>query len=183
MSELANIFVRQSLVSFQSNLSAIIDGIDSLAEALTQEIAKGSLIMVFGNGGSAADAQHLCGELMGRYRQTRPPIACVTLPDISSVSGISNDYSYEELVARTIQAYAHLDKFVIFLTTSGSSPNILRAAEYCRASSIRTACISRPRSAICDLCDICIMIDSDSSAIIQQLTMVILHGVCELVNL
>jgi D-sedoheptulose 7-phosphate isomerase len=99
-------------------------------DVLAEQLSRGQRLLVAGNGGSAAEAQHLTAELVGRFRHDRPPFSAIALhADTSSVTAISNDYGYERVYARQVQAHARLGDVLLLMSTSGRSPNLLAAAE------------------------------------------------------
>src|SRR5919112_6638534 len=107
-----------------ADASVLLPAVERLADALIESLAGGGKVLVFGNGGSAADAQHLAGELLGRFRDTRRPLPAVALTtDPSVVTCIANDFSYDDLFARQVEALAAPKDVVIGITTSGSSEN------------------------------------------------------------
>ena len=106
----------------------------TLAGVVCEALERGNKLLVFGNGGSAAEAQHLAGEMLGRFRATRRPLAAIALStDPSTLTGIANDFGYDEIFARQIEALAEPGDIVIGITTSGRSENILRGLRAGRA--------------------------------------------------
>ncbi|NEE02318.1 D-sedoheptulose-7-phosphate isomerase [Phytoactinopolyspora halotolerans] len=143
-------------------------------------LAGGGRLLTAGNGGSAAEAQHLTAELVGRYRDERPPFSAICLSaETSSLTAIGNDYPAAELFARQVQAHGRRGDVLVLMSTSGRSPNILSAAERGRAAGLRvwafTGSRPNPLEAVVDeaLC-----IDAPATATVQELHLVALHILC-----
>jgi D-sedoheptulose 7-phosphate isomerase len=139
---------------------------------------------VCGNGGSAAEAQHLAAELVGKLRQDRAPLSAIALPaDAAAVTAISNDYGYEEVFARQVRAHGRPGDVLIALSTSGRSPNVLAAAAAARAAGMRTWAMSGPApNPLADACDEYLACPSEDSQIVQELHLVAVHVLCEYVD-
>ncbi len=119
--------------------AALLPEVHAVAELLCERFAAGAILWTFGNGGSAADAQHLTGELVGHFRRDRRPLAAVTLSsDASTVSCIANDLSWEEVFARQVEALARPGDVVAAFTTTGRSPNVVNGLAAARAKSATT---------------------------------------------
>ncbi len=148
-----------------------------LAGALTT----GSRLLVAGNGGSAAQAQHLSAEIVGRYCADRPPFSAVALHSEPSVlTAIMNDYGVEEVFARQLQAHGRAGDICIFLSTSGRSRNLVVAAERARACGITSWAMTGPTpNPLAAACDETLVVDSARTATVQELHLVALHLLCE----
>jgi D-sedoheptulose 7-phosphate isomerase len=141
----------------------------------------GARLLVAGNGGSAAQAQHLSAEVVGRYREDRPPFSAVSLhSEPSALTAIVNDYGIEEMFARQVSAHGRAGDILVLMSTSGRSANLVRAAERARAIGIRTwamtGCLPNP---LADVCDETLTIPSTRGATVQELHLVCLHLICE----
>jgi D-sedoheptulose 7-phosphate isomerase len=147
-------------------------------------LAGGYKLLLAGNGGSAADAQHLAGEFLARFNYDRAPVAAVALTTDSSVlTAISNDYGYEEVFARQIRGLGNSGDVFFALSTSGRSRNILRAIEAARDKRLTIVGLTgRSGGEMRRNCDICLSAPSDSTPLIQQIHMIAGHIICGLVE-
>src|SRR5450830_1352314 len=122
-----------------TQLSSVAPVIDQAAATITQAIRAGHKVMFCGNGGSAADSQHLAAELMGRYLKDRRPLPAIALTvDTSALTAIANDYSYAEVFSRQLRGLGDLGDVLVGLSTSGNSENVLRAVSVAREIGIAT---------------------------------------------
>lgn len=137
-------------------------------------------ILISGNGGSAADAQHFAGELVSRFYFDRPPLAAIALTTDSSIlTAIGNDYGYEDVFARQVQALGRSGDVFIAISTSGNSPNILKAIVAAKLIGLVVIGLTgRSGGKMKALCDICLCAPSDSTPRIQECHLVIEHSLC-----
>jgi D-sedoheptulose 7-phosphate isomerase len=154
--------------------------VDRVAGAL----AAGNKVLLAGNGGSAADAQHLAGEFLSRLNYDRAPLAAVALTTDSSVlTAIGNDYGYDRLFERQVVGLGRPGDVLIAISTSGRSPNILRAVRAARAAGLAAfGCTGRGGGDMAELCDLCLRAPADSTPLIQQLHITAGHILCGLVE-
>lgn len=140
----------------------------------------GGRLMAAGNGGSAAQAQHLTAELVGRYRDERPPFSAICLSaETSSLTAICNDYPPEELFARQVEAHGRPGDVLVVLSTSGRSPNIVAAAQRARRCSIAVWAFTGPRpNPLAEVADEAVCVDARFTATVQELHLVGLHALC-----
>lgn len=145
---------------------------------------KDGKVLLCGNGGSAADAQHLSAELSGRFRKDRPPLFAEALHvNTSFVTAVANDYSYDEVFARMVRAMGRSGDVLLAFSTSGHSPNILRAVEEAKEQKMTTVGFTgRDGGRLGAMCDIELRIPSDDTARIQEGHMLVGHTICELVE-
>ncbi len=147
-------------------------------------IKKGNKILIFGNGGSAADAQHIAAELTGRYkceRQGLPAIALTT--DTSALTAIGNDYGFEKIFARQVEALASRGDLIWGISTSGNSENVLKAFEMAKKLGCQTLGLSgKGGGKMNKNCDLNIVIPSDDTPRIQEMHILIGHIVCQAVD-
>jgi len=175
----------------RTHLSALRDALDDLeaqapvieswARRLADALTSGGRLLVAGNGGSAAQAQHLAAELVGRYRRERRPFSAVALTtDSSALTAIGNDYGFEEVFARQVRAHGRRGDVLLLLTTSGSSPNVLRAAAEGRAIGMTVWALTGalPPALVVE-CSEVVVIPSSSPATIQESHLVALHLLCD----
>jgi len=155
----------------------LVPAIVELATRLDAALAAGGKALVFGNGGSAADAQHFAAELTGRYVRERDPLPAVALTtDTSALTAIANDYGFEEV-------FAAPGDVVLGLTTSGKSENVLRALDAARKKgALAVGLTGTPHARLADHCDLVLAVPSAKTARIQEAHIVMLHAVCEIVD-
>jgi D-sedoheptulose 7-phosphate isomerase len=163
--------------AFASTIAAIVDRV---AVAL----GAGHKLLLAGNGGSAADAQHLAGELLSRLNYDRAPTAAIALTTDSSVlTAIGNDYGYERVFERQVRGLGQKGDVLLAISTSGRSPNILRAIAAARDLGLVTIGLTgRTGGEMTALCDLCLHAPSDSTPLVQQIHITAGHVICGLVE-
>ncbi|MGA2570019.1 MAG: D-sedoheptulose 7-phosphate isomerase [Terracidiphilus sp.] len=154
------------------------------AEATAEALKSGRKLMVAGNGGSAADAQHLAAEFVCRLVDDRPPMRAVALTTDSSIlTAVANDYGFERVFARQVEALGQAGDIFLGISTSGNSPNVLRALELSRRMGIATIGLTgRIGGKMPPLCDYCLRIPSDVTMYIQQAHLALEHIFCMIVE-
>jgi D-sedoheptulose 7-phosphate isomerase len=156
----------------------------AMTEAIARSLGGGGKLLIAGNGGSAADAQHIAGEFTCRMNYDRAPLAAVALTtDTSSLTAIGNDYGFEHIFERQVLALGRPGDVVLGISTSGSSPNVVRALEVARARGLVTLGFTGAdggKLAAC--CDLLLRAPSASTPIVQQLHIIAAHIVCSLVE-
>jgi D-sedoheptulose 7-phosphate isomerase len=165
-------------------LPGLADAVSSAVEMIYSSLAGGGQLLIAGNGGSAADAQHLAAELTGRFLRERQPFRAFALHvNTSSLTAIGNDYGYEFVFARELSAHARPGDVFLAITTSGNSPNILRAIEAARKGNVTVIGLTGEAGGMMrSACDLCLCIPSKSTARIQEMHITIGHAICELVE-
>lgn len=155
-----------------------------VARAIIGSLRAGGKVIFFGNGGSAQDAGHLAAELMGRFAFDRPGLAAISLPDATAaITAISNDYSYDEVFARQVLATGRPGDVVIGLTTSGNSPNVVRALEVAGQAGMTTVTLTGAIGGkVADVAKFCIRVPSDDTARVQEACLHLGHSICEMVE-
>ncbi|WP_083403965.1 SIS domain-containing protein [Curtobacterium sp. MCBA15_001] len=168
----ASVPVVASLVDHGEHIAAWADDIAA-------RLVAGRRLLAAGNGGSAAEAQHLTSELTGRFDGDRPAYSAISLhAETSAVTAIGNDYGFDEVFARQVRAHARAGDVVVLLSTSGRSPNLLRAAEAARTAGARTIAMTGARpNPLADAVDDAICIDGPS-ANVQEAQLVLVHALC-----
>jgi D-sedoheptulose 7-phosphate isomerase len=158
--------------------------IERVAALIAERYRTGATLFLFGNGGSAADAQHIATELTGRYLLDRAPLAALALADnTASLTAIGNDFGFQEVFARQLRAFGRKGDVAIGLSTSGSSANVLAGLVAAREAGLATVGVTGPRGdRLAELCDHCIRIPAEQTPQIQEGTMLVLHTICELVE-
>lgn len=164
--------------------SAYLEGVVKVAEAMTSCLRSGNKILFFGNGGSAADAQHLAAELSGRFLKERPSLAGWALTTNSSVlTAIGNDYSFDEVFTRQIQGMGGPNDLAFAISTSGNSPNVLEAVKVAREKRLVTVGLTgKTGGKLASAVDHCISIPSDQTPRIQEAHILTGHILCELID-
>jgi phosphoheptose isomerase len=151
---------------------------------LAWHLGQGGRLLIAGNGGSAAEAQHLAAELVGRLREERAPLSAIALtPDSSALTAIGNDYGFEEVFARQVRAHGRPGDVLLVLSTSGRSPNLVAAVHAARAAGMRTwALVGAGRSPVAEACDEALCCPSRDSQVVQELHLVSVHVLCEYID-
>lgn len=165
-------------------LESLAGPIHAAAQAMTEALRRGGRLLFCGNGGSASDSQHLAAEFVGRLRRERAPLAALALPaDGVTMSALANDYGYESVFARQVQAQGRAGDCLVVLSTSGRSPNVLRALEAARAGGLASvALLGRDGGPARALADIAIVVEHEDSGRIQEAHIFIGHTCCGLVE-
>jgi D-sedoheptulose 7-phosphate isomerase len=155
-----------------------------IAALIEKALRAGNKLLVAGNGGSAADSQHIAGEFLSRFGFDRHPLPAVALTTDSSVlTAIGNDYGYQHVFERQLRGLGRKGDVFLALSTSGQSANVLAALRAARALGIATVGFTGSQdSAMRPLCDLCFSAPSEETAVIQQLHMVAAHAICGLVE-
>jgi D-sedoheptulose 7-phosphate isomerase len=168
-------------VASDAALHAILE---QAADATVAALKSGHKLMVAGNGGSAADAQHMAAEFVCRLADDRPAMRAVALTNNSSaLTAISNDYGFERIFARQVEALGQPGDVFVGVSTSGNSPNVLRALELCRTMGIVTIGLTgKSGGKMPPLCDFCLNVPSDVTMYIQQAHLALEHIFCLIVE-
>lgn len=158
--------------------------VDRWGRTLARRLVDGGRLLVAGNGGSAAEAQHLTAELVGRFVDERRPLSAICLSaETSSLTAIVNDYGADEMFARQVAAHGRPGDVVLLLSTSGRSPNVLRAAERANELGIRTwAMTGSAPNPLARCCDDALAVDAPSTAVVQAVHLVLVHALCAAVD-
>ena len=154
------------------------------AELLTSALSRGGTVLLCGNGGSAADAQHIAAELTGRFLRERPGLPAVALTtDSSALTAIGNDYGFERVFARQVEALGRPGDLLVAITTSGSSPNVLQAIRAARSRELAViGLLGRDGGAARALCDVALVVEADVTARVQEVHILVGHILCEAVD-
>ena len=175
--------LRLSLAALERATSdaALLATIRTIAAAIIAALRSGNKILLIGNGGSAADAQHIAAEIIGRYKQDRPGYAALALTtDTSALTAIANDYGFEQVFARQVEGLGRRGDVLLALSTSGRSPNILAALRKARELGLVTVGFTGLKGeALGALCDHLLVSPSDDTPVVQQIYLAIAHGICD----
>jgi phosphoheptose isomerase len=167
------------LAAVAAGLTAEAERLDGWGRELCRRLLAGHRLLAGGNGGSAAEAQHLTAELVGRYQGERAPFSAIALhADTSSLTAIGNDYGFEEVFARQVSAHARAGDVLVLLSTSGRSPNLVRAAEAGRAAgAVVWAITGSGPNPLADAADDRILLPGPA-ATVQEVQLVAVHALC-----
>jgi D-sedoheptulose 7-phosphate isomerase len=158
-------------------------GIVEAAQAIADAFKAGRKVLLFGNGGSAADSQHIAAEFMNRFQIERPPLPAISLAtDTSVLTSISNDYAFDEIFSKQIKALGKKGDIAIGITTSGSSPNVLKAFRAAKKMGMTTVALTAEGGKAASLADIGLCVPSRSTPRIQEAHIVIGHILCDLTD-
>ncbi|MBE2320423.1 SIS domain-containing protein [Solirubrobacter sp. CPCC 204708] len=177
--------VRESIALKEALLDErLVGSLATVADMIIASAREGGKVVLFGNGGSAADATHLAAEFVGRFKFDRDPLPALSLSDNgSSVTAIGNDYAYELTFARQLKALGRPGDTAIGISTSGTSPNVVEALRTARAMDMRTVSFTGARGfKMAALSDVSIMIPTQDTARVQEGYMLYAHIMCELVE-
>lgn len=168
----------------QRAAAELAPAIATAATMVRETVARGGTLFFCGNGGSAADAQHVATEYVVRFARERRAIAAVALTtDTSLLTAAGNDYSFDRIFARQVEALCRPDDLLVMHSTSGNSPNLLRAAETARAKGVRTlALLAKGGGQLAAIVDHCIIVPTDRTDRAQELHLNIQHAICEMVD-
>jgi D-sedoheptulose 7-phosphate isomerase len=176
--------LKQHLTSFEDFLNKCEDSIRQSADVIFDCISNGGKILICGNGGSAADAQHLAAEFVGRYELERQPLPAIALStDTSALTAISNDYGFNDVFVRQVKALGRKGDCLVAISTSGNSPNVLAAVMAARNLGMRTIGLTGGAGKkLASLCDITVMVPSLRTSRIQECHITVAHLWCEYVD-
>ncbi len=167
-----------------SRLDDLAAPLERAADAMAECLAEGGKVWLAGNGGSAADAQHIAAEMEGRLDMERPARAVHTLgANSSTLTSVGNDYGFDEVFARQVTGFVNPGDLLILFSTSGRSPNLLRAAEAANAKSVPVVgFLGKGGGDLAPLCTIPVVVPSDNTQWIQELHITLGHILCQLVD-
>lgn len=162
----------------------LLNNVSRAAELIVCAFKSGGKLLVCGNGGSASDALHFAGELVGRFEKERSPWPVICLnSDVSTITSISNDYGYNEVFSRQVNAFASTQDVLIGISTSGNSKNVISAIVAAREKGIKTiGLLGKDGGCISNMVDISIVVPSGITARIQESHITIIHILCELIE-
>jgi D-sedoheptulose 7-phosphate isomerase len=164
--------------------AGLLDIARKIADVIASALRSGHKLLISGNGGSAADAQHIAAEIMGRYKQDRPAYAAIALTtDTSALTAIGNDFGFEKVFARQVEGLGRRGDVLLALTTSGRSANILAALKTARQQGLITIGFTGAKgTAMAASCDHLLVAPSDDTAVIQQIHLTLAHGICDVIE-
>jgi D-sedoheptulose 7-phosphate isomerase len=175
--------LKQSLAALEraNGDAALLATARAIAAAIIAALRSGNKILLIGNGGSAADAQHIAAEIIGRYKQDRSAWAAIALTtDTSALTAIANDYGFEQVFARQVEGLGRRGDVLLALSTSGRSPNILAALRSARERGLVTVGFTGSKGeAMGAFCDHLLVAPSDDTPVVQQIHLTVAHGICD----
>src|SRR4051812_34410529 len=184
--DLIGAHLKQSLAALEraTQDAALLAAARKIAAAIIAALRSGNKLLIIGNGGSAADAQHIAAEIVGRYKEERRAHAAIALTtDTSALTAIGNDYGFEQVFARQVEGLGQRGDVLIALTTSGRSPNILVALDAARKAGLVTVGFTGIKGeALGAHCDHLFVSPSDDTPVVQQIHLTALHAICDVVE-
>ena len=161
--------------------AAMLAASRQIAAVIIAALRSANKLLIIGNGGSAADAQHIAAEIVGRYKQDRPAYAAIALTtDTSALTAIANDYGFEQVFARQLAGLGQRGDVLLALSTSGRSPNILAALRSARERGLVTIGFTGSKGdALGALCDHLLVAPSDDTPVVQQIHLAVAHAICD----
>ena len=164
-----------------NNNPALLATARAIAAAMVAALRAGNKLLIIGNGGSAADAQHIAAEIVGRYKQDRPAWAAIALTtDTSALTAVANDYGFEQVFARQVAGLGQRGDVLMALSTSGRSPNILAALRTASERGLVTIGFTGSKGeALGAHCDHLLVSPSDDTPVVQQIHLTVAHGICD----
>jgi len=171
-------------ISLCQSMTALSDDIYIAGEQIVQSLKDNGKLLLCGNGGSAADCQHIAAELTGRFIHDRRPLAAISLTtDSSALTCIANDYSYDEVFSRQVSALARSGDCFVGISTSGNSKNVIKAVTEAKNMGVKTiGLLGRDGGELASICDFTIIVPSKVTARIQEMHILIGHTLCGLIE-
>lgn len=176
--------IRESIAVKEQLLKSQAENIQKAAEVIISCLKKGGKLILCGNGGSAADSQHIAAELVGRFKKERPAIPAVALTTNASIlTAIANDYGYQHVFKRQVEALAAKNDVVMGISTSGNAPSVINAVEYANKIGLATVALTAGDGGkLAKAAKFCIIVPSKSTPRIQESHITIGHIICELIE-
>jgi len=161
-----------------------LENIESAVKAIVKSLNNGNKLLVFGNGGSAADSQHIAAELVGRFKKERRPLAAIALTtNTSTLSALANDYGYNAVFSRQVEALGKKGDVALGISTSGNSSNVIEAVKKARSLGLTSIALTGGSGgSLKSEADIAIVVNSDNTPRVQESHILIGHIICELVE-
>ena len=176
--------VLKEAAAAHERMAANAGAVVAVAEVITASLKNGGSVLVFGNGGSAADAQHFAAELLGRYEHERRAWRAMALTtDTSALTAIGNDYGFDRVFARQVEGLGRDGDVAIGISTSGNSPNVLRALEAANDRGLITVALTGRGGEAGKIARLHVRVDEERTARIQEVHATVLHVICELVEM
>ncbi len=181
MNQLIEESVANSILAKQKFFSTHGPAIIQASRELAKVISGTGKLLLFGNGGSAADCQHIAAEFINRFQMERRPLAAIALTcDTSVLTSIGNDYSFEDIFLKQVQALGQTGDIALGISTSGNSANVIKAIHAAKEQGLFTMGFSGKGGKLLELCDLCFCVDSPTTARIQEVHILLAHILCDL---
>lgn len=176
--------IQESIAAKEALAAQCVDSIERAAQAIIGSLKSGGKILVFGNGGSAADSQHMVAELVGRFKKERKPLPAIALTtNTSTLTAIANDYSYDVTFSRQVEALGKAGNIAFGISTSGNAKNVIEAIRKAKSIGLTTIGLTGGSGgALARECDIAIVVGSDNTPRIQESHLMVIHILCELID-
>jgi D-sedoheptulose 7-phosphate isomerase len=173
----------RELLERVTNDGDFLAAVSAIANRIGQTLRDGGKLLIAGNGGSAADAQHVAAEFLSRFAFDRNPLPAIALTtDTSVLTAIGNDYGFEQVFERQVRGLGRKGDMLIAISTSGRSPNVIAALQAARQSGLTTIGFSGSAGEMHALCDLCLAVPSKETALIQQIHITAFHAICGIVE-
>jgi D-sedoheptulose 7-phosphate isomerase len=177
----------ESLEAKRNAMASIIPAIAEAGELMVESLRNGGKILSCGNGGSAGDAQHFSAELLNRFEIERPGLAAIALTtDSSTITAIANDYAFQDIFAKQVQALGGGSDLLLAISTSGNSPNVVRAVDMAHERGMKVVALTgRDGGAILDALattDVEIRVPAERTARIQEVHLLVIHTLCDFID-
>ena len=178
----AEILAHNTLMT--SVLGSMVDEIGNACKLTCDTLISGGKVLIFGNGGSAADSQHFAAEISGRYKSERKALPAIALTtDTSAITAISNDFDFSKVFERQVEALSTSNDLLIGISTSGNSDNVISALKYGHDAKLRTLGLSgMNRGEMGNYCDVMLKVPSNDTARIQEVHALIIHIICQSID-
>ncbi|MBU8910236.1 MAG: D-sedoheptulose 7-phosphate isomerase [Desulfobacterales bacterium] len=181
MKKLIQQSVEESIKAKKEFFAGNIEKIEACASMMAGTLKKGRKILLFGNGGSAADCQHIAAEFVNRFQIERKPLPAIALTtDTSIITSIGNDYSYEDIFFKQLQALGKKGDIALGISTSGNSPNVIKAVQEAKQIGLSIIGFSGNKGELKELSDFPFCVDSSTTARIQEVHILLAHILCDL---
>ncbi len=177
-------YITSHLQATERVQAKLTDSISQAANIIFDKISNGGKLLICGNGGSASDAQHIAAEFVNRFRRERSPLPAIALTtDTSVITSISNDYSFDQVFSKQVEALAQTNDVLLAISTSGTSPNIIMALKAAKAKQCVTISLTgKTGGDMPALSDLSIIIPDESTPIIQEMHLMVEHLICDIVE-
>jgi len=175
--------INESVAVKNNLLKSQVSAIEALANMMLATIKSGNKILIFGNGGSASDSIHIAAELVGRFQKERKAIPAIALPaNVSILTALGNDYGFDNIFERQVEALGKQGDMALGISTSGKSKNVIKAVSKAAAMKMKTAVLTGNGGELSGIAAVSVKVPSDNTARIQESHILIAHIVCEIIE-
>ncbi len=175
--------IEESVAVKNNLLKSQVSAIEVLAKMMLATIKSGNKILIFGNGGSASDSIHIAAELVGRFQKERKAIPAIALPANTSIlTALGNDYGFDNIFERQVEALGRQGDMALGISTSGKSKNVIKAISKAAAMKMKTAVLTGEGRELSGIAEVSVKVPSDNTARIQEAHILIAHIVCEIIE-